>query len=182
MSSREGYSIERTAIGAQMNARDESITPATPDELPDVAAILQQLRLAEARLTRGRRQELGLTPTDRAAMRYLLERADTQEVTPTMVARGLHLSPASGTALIDRLVARDMVVVEPHPHDRRKKLIRPVDSTIDPDHLDPLTSRLRSITARLTHHDARVIASFLESVRAAVTETTPPKAPAAVRP
>jgi DNA-binding MarR family transcriptional regulator len=141
---------------------------------PDVAGILEHLRLAEAKLTRQREQQSGMTETDRAAMRYLLERDDSEEVTPGRIARALHLSPASGTALIDRLVARGLVVVHGHPHDRRKKLVRPLDGDIDLDHLDPLTMRLRSIAAKLTSGDARIVATFLEDVLATVTHATAP--------
>jgi DNA-binding transcriptional ArsR family regulator len=135
---------------------------------PDVAGILERLRLAEARLAR-QREQTGLNETDRAAMRYLLERVDTEEVTPSRIARALHLSPASGTALIDRLVDRGLVVVDAHPHDRRKKIVRPFDRNVDPDHLDPLTTRLRTLAADLPVHDARVVADFLEEVLATVS-------------
>jgi DNA-binding MarR family transcriptional regulator len=155
-----------------MSEHNPPLTEPAAEEVPDVAALLEQLRLAEARLARRRQQESGLTETDRAAMRYLLERVSTQEVTPTMIARALHLAPASSTALIDRLVARGMIVVGPHPRDRRKKLVQPIDRTIDPDHFDPLTTRVRHLAARLTQHDARIIADFLESVRAAVADTS----------
>ena len=141
---------------------------------PDVAGILEHLRLAEAKLTRQREQQTGMTETDRAAMRYLLERDDSEEVTPGRIARALHLSPASGTALIDRLVARGLVVVHGHPHDRRKKLVRPLNGDMDLDNLDPLTMRLRSIAAKLTSGDARIVATFLEDVLATVTHATSP--------
>lgn len=141
---------------------------------PDVAGILERLRLAEAKLARRREQQNGMNETDRAAMRYLLERVDTEEVTPSMIVRALHLSPASGTALIDRLVARGLVVVEAHAYDRRKKVIRPFDRNIDPDHLDPLTMQLRSLASELPAKDARVVASFLEEVLAMVSETALP--------
>ena len=141
---------------------------------PDVAGILERLRLAEAKLARRREQQTGMNETDRAAMRYLLERVDTEEVTPSMIVRALHLSPASGTALIDRLVARGLVVVEAHAYDRRKKVIRPFDRNIDPDHVDPLTMQLRSLASELPAKDARVVASFLEEVLAMVSETALP--------
>lgn len=142
-------------------------------EIPDVAEILEQLRLAEARLARQRQLQSGLTDTDRSAMRYLLERMDTQEVTPTMIARALHLSPAAGTALMDRLVSRGLVDIEPHARDRRKKLVRPFDRNMDPDKLDPLTSRLRSLAAELTDIEARTVGAFLHKVLAAVAGTSP---------
>ncbi|MHC2998683.1 MarR family winged helix-turn-helix transcriptional regulator [Microbacterium sp. HJ5] len=142
------------------------------EDVPDVAEILEQLRLAEARLARARQQNSGLTETDRAAMRYLLERVDALEVTPTMIAKALHLSPAAGTALIDRLVDRGLIFVEPHPRDRRKKLVQPFDRNIDPDHVDPLTSHLRSLAAQLPPAEARTVASFLKKVLGAVSGTT----------
>lgn len=149
-------------------------TAATEGRRPDVAGVLERLRLAEARLARRREQQTGMNETDRAAMRYLLERVDSEEVTPSMIVKALHLSPASGTALIDRLVARGLVVVEPHAYDRRKKVIRPFDRNIDPDHLDPLTMQLRSLASGLPPNDARVVASFLEDVLAMVSKTAIP--------
>lgn len=146
------------------------ISPVTADgKRPDVAGILERLRLAEAKLARQREQQTGMNETDRAAMRYVLEHVDADEVTPSMIARALHLSPASGTALIDRLVARGMVVVESHPRDRRKKLVQPSDRNIDPDHLDPITLRLRTLAAGLPAREARIVASFLEDVLSTVT-------------
>ena len=142
------------------------------DRRPDVAGVLERLRLAEARLARQREQQNGLNETDRAAMRYLLERVDAEEVTAGMVARALHLSPASGTALIDRLVARGLVTVANHPRDRRKKLVRPFDHNVDPDHVDPLTMRLRALAGGLPPDDARVVAEFLEDVLATVSGAT----------
>ena len=133
-------------------------------ERPDVAGILERLRLAEAKLARQREQQTGMNETARGAMRYLLERVDAEEVTPGMIAKALHLSPASGTALIDRLVAHGLVVVESHPRDRRKKVVQPFDRNIDPDHLDPLTMQLRTIAAELPASDARIVATFLEDV------------------
>ncbi|MFB7886149.1 MarR family winged helix-turn-helix transcriptional regulator [Microbacterium sp. NPDC056057] len=149
-------------------------TATTDGDRPDVAGVLERLRLAEAKLARRREQQTGMNETDRAAMRYLLERVDAAEITPSMIVRALHLSPASGTALIDRLVARGLVVVEGHPHDRRKKIVRPVDRNIDPDHLDPLTMKLRGLASGLPARDARVVASFLEDVLAMVSGTASP--------
>ncbi|WP_426320287.1 MarR family winged helix-turn-helix transcriptional regulator [Microbacterium sp. E-13] len=149
----------------------EEVTPpgAGDSSRPDVAGILERLRLADVKLARQREQQTGMNETDRAAMRFLLEHLDNAEVTPGMIARALHLSPASGTALIDRLLARGLVVVESHPYDRRKKLVRPFDRDTDPDHLDPLTLRLRTLAAELSVREARIVATFLEDVLSSVT-------------
>lgn len=138
-----------------------------------VAELLEELRLAGAKLTRQRQVPSGMSDTDRSAMRYLLERVDEHEVTPTMIAHALHLSPAAGTALMDRLVARGLIEIEPHGHDRRKKLVHPVDGNMVPDHLDPLTTRLRSLAGELTDIEARTVGSFLKRVLAAVTAAHP---------
>jgi DNA-binding MarR family transcriptional regulator len=146
------------------------LAPLTRTDVPDVAAILERLRLAEARLARRRQQQSGMTESDRGAMRYVLERVDGEQVTPSKLARGLHLSPAAGTALIDRLVARGLLSVQPHPSDRRQKILQPLDRNIDPDHIDPLTMRLRAIAAELEPEEARIIAAFLDDVLAAVSD------------
>ena len=141
--------------------------------VPDVAKILEQLRLADAKLARRHSRQSAMNDTDRSAMRYLLERVDTQEVTPTMIARALHLSPAAGTALMDRLVDRGLIDIAPHGHDRRKKLVRPADRNLVPDQFDPLTTHLRSLAADLTGIEARTVGAFLNKVLAAVVAATP---------
>ena len=154
-------------------AQSQQSPDAAEDGIPDVARILEELRLAEAGLARKRQLQSGMTDTERPAMRYLLERVDTHEVTPTMIARALHLSPAAGTALMDRLVAQGMIDIEPHARDRRKKLVRPFDRNLDPDELDPLTSRLRSLADELTDGEARTVGRFLHKVLAAVVAVSP---------
>lgn len=154
-------------------AQSQQSPEAADEGIPDVARILEELRLAEAGLARKRQLQSGMTDTDRTAMRYLLERVDTQEVTPTMIARALHLSPAAGTALMDRLVEQGLIDIEPHDRDRRKKLVRPFDRNLDPDQLDPLTSRLRSLADELTDGEARTVGRFLSKVLAAVVAVSP---------
>lgn len=144
---------------------------------PDVAALLESVRRADARIGRRRRHAAGLSETDRAAMRFLVETGRTTEVTTTMIVAALNLAAASGTALVDRLLARGLVVVALSSQDRRKKIIRLVDDSVNPDDLDPLTTTLRAIAARLTLGDAHVVAGFLEEVLATLTHATRPPLP-----
>lgn len=44
-----------------------------------------------------------------------------------------------------------------------------LDETVNPDDLDPLTTGLRAIAARLTMSDAQVVAGFLEEVLTTLT-------------
>lgn len=148
---------------------------------PDVGALLESVRRADARMGRQRRLPAGLSETDRAAMRFLVETGRTTEVTTTMIVAALQMAAASGTALVDRLLAHGLVVVNVSALDRRKKIIRLVDDTMDPDDLDPITTTLRAIAARLTLSDAHVVAGFLEEVLATLTPTDQPSLAARMR-
>jgi len=144
---------------------------ASTDEITRLTDAVERLRLAEARLGRQRAGTAGLNDADRAAVRYITELSDRGvDITPTMLASHLHLSPSTVTGLVDRLVAKDLVSLVPHPRDRRSKIIVAFDRSIDPDAVDPLTARLREISARLTPRDAEVIADFLHEVTEAVHE------------
>lgn len=136
-----------------------------------VFSALERLRLAEARRARRRQSQSGLIESDRAAMRLVLEADDHGiDVTASLIAARLGLSPASTTALVDRLVDAGLVTVRPHPSDRRKKLIQPIDRSLDPDRLDPLTVRLRDAVQALSGSDALVVQAFLDAVIAAVED------------
>jgi DNA-binding MarR family transcriptional regulator len=142
---------------------------ATSKEIRALTYAVERLRLAQARLRRQRSGQTGLNDTDRAAVRYLAELGDDGvEATPTMIADQLDLSPSSVTALVDRLVAKGLVSVVPHPADRRSKHILAFDRTIEPDRIDPLTARLREISASLTPPEATLITEFIDRVTEAV--------------
>ncbi|WP_203580879.1 MarR family winged helix-turn-helix transcriptional regulator [Microbacterium hibisci] len=148
---------------------------------PDVGALLERVRRADARIGRRRRLPAALSETDRAAIRFLAETGPATEVTTTMIVAALHMAAASGTALVDRLLAQGLVVVNVSSLDRRKKIISLVDDTMNPDDLDPITTTLRAIAARLTLSDAQVVAGFLEEVLATFTHAAQPPSPAKLR-
>jgi DNA-binding MarR family transcriptional regulator len=143
----------------------------------EVARLVEQLRLAEGRLARQRQTASGLNDSDKAAIRYILENDDAAaEITPSVMAASLHLTPPAMTVVLDRLVAAGFVTVTPHPTDRRKKLVKPFDRNIDPDHLDPVTTRLRAIASRLSTAEAHAVSSFLSDVIAVITDPELPRA------
>ena len=134
-------------------------------EANDVARLIERLRLAEARLVRQHQDGFGLNDSDRATIRYIVEHGDDGvEITPSTLAEHLHLTGAAMTAVLDRLVVNGFVAVEPHPTDRRKKLVTLFDHDIDPDHIDPLTMRIRHLAAELPSEQAAVITRFLRGV------------------
>jgi hypothetical protein len=153
---------------------DNTLVENETRESLDVAELIERLRLAEAKLARRRQSTSGLNDTDRAAVRFILENSDTHnEITPSVLAAALHLTPPAMTSVVDRLVRGGFIAVTPHPTDRRKKVIEPFDRTIDPDHVDPLTTRIRAISASLPHDDAKIVGAFLQRVLEVVTDADP---------
>ena len=145
---------------------------ASLDEIQAVTDAVDRLRVAEARLGRQRAGQSGLNDTDRAAVRFVSE-FPGDAVTPSLIADQLHLSPSSVTTLLDRLVAKRLLKVEPHPADRRSKHVVALDHKAGLDEIDPLRARLREISASLTASEASIITAFLERVTEAVRSQTP---------
>jgi DNA-binding MarR family transcriptional regulator len=144
-------------------------TTETPDAALSAALAVERLRLSEARLARRRQTACGPSENARAAMRYILDRADDGEaVTPSEIAQHLGVSAASVTGMLDRLHSGGLIAFEPHPRDRRSKLVVPFDRSIDLTDVDPLTAQIRDLATRLTPREAEHVAEFLASVREAV--------------
>jgi DNA-binding MarR family transcriptional regulator len=135
----------------------------------DAARSVELLRLSEARLSRRRQTDCGPSENARAAMRFVLERADSGEgVTPSEIAAHLGVSGASVTGMLDRLHAGGMIAFAAHPRDRRSKLVVPFDRSTDADDLDPITAKIREFATELSPEAAEQVALFLERVREAV--------------
>ena len=150
---------------------DDALLLKETQESLDVARLVERLRLAEAKLARQRQTASGLNDTDRAAIRFILENGDTEaELTPSVLATALHLTPPAMTSVVDRLVRGGFITISPHPTDRRKKVIEAFDRTIDPDHVDPLTTRIRLLAADVPPEDAAIIGAFLQQVLDVVTD------------
>jgi DNA-binding MarR family transcriptional regulator len=137
----------------------------------DAALSIERLRLSEARLARRRQTDCGPSENARAAMRFILERADSGEgVTPTEIAQHLGVSTASVTGMLDRLHSGGLISFEANPRDRRSKLVVPFDRSVDLADLDPLTARIRDFAASLPEDVAAQVARFLDDVREAVDQ------------
>lgn len=135
----------------------------------DAARSVELLRLAEARLSRRRQTDCGPSENARAAMRFVLERADMgEDVTPSEIASHLGVSGASVTGMLDRLHAGGMISFAANPRDRRSKLVVPFDRSADPDDIDPVTAKIRAYAQDLSPDAAEQIAQFLDLVREAV--------------
>lgn len=147
------------------------MAPAASDTAMNAAFAVERLRLSEARLSRRRQTDCGPSENARAAMRYVLDRADAGEnVTPTAIAQHLGVSTASVTGMLDRLRHGGLIAFSPNPDDRRSKLVVPFDRDTDLEDVDPLTARIREFAADLPSDVQAHVARFLTRVREAVDD------------
>lgn len=149
-------------------------TRSAADRRDDAAWAIEELRRAESHLARRRQTRCGPGDTERAALRYVLEAADAdRELTPSELARLLHIETSSTTAILRRLEDGGAIVLRPHPTDRRRKVVLPVNRNDDPEAVDPLTRRIRELAADLSEQEAELVVGFLARVTAAVEEECP---------
>jgi DNA-binding MarR family transcriptional regulator len=133
------------------------------------AQAVERLRLAEASLSRRRQTECGPSENARAAMRFILERADLGEtVTPRAVAAHLGVSAAAVTGILDKLHSGHMIAFHANPDDRRSKLVVPFDRSTDADDIDPLTARIRDAADDLDPELAEAVGAFIERITRSV--------------
>ncbi|QEW00905.1 MarR family transcriptional regulator [Microbacterium caowuchunii] len=138
---------------------------AEPDPQQRAARAVERLRLSEASLSRRRQTQCGPSENARAAMRFILERADAGErVTPRAVAAHLGVSAAAVSGILDKLHSGGMITFAVNPDDRRSKHVLPFDRSTDADDVDPLTARIREEAADLDPVTAEAVAAFIERV------------------
>lgn len=144
-------------------------TETETDPQTSAARAVERLRLSESRLSRRRQTDCGPSENARAAMRFILERADEGEgVTPTEIAQHLGVSTASVTGMLDRLRTGGLIAFAANPNDRRSKLVTPFDRETDLEDVDPLTAQIRALADALPPDTAAQVADFLARVREAV--------------
>ncbi|MFE9769846.1 MarR family winged helix-turn-helix transcriptional regulator [Streptomyces sp. NPDC005808] len=93
----------------------------------DDAAAVNSLRSAVMRLSRRlkhQRVDESLSPTEISVLGTL---ARCGNATPGELARKEHVQPPSMTRIVALLEAKGLVRLEPHPDDRRQKVVTPTD-------------------------------------------------------
>ena len=105
--------------------------------------------------------------TDRRALRVLDTLAD-HVLTPGRLATELGLSPAATTALVDRLVAAELVErVRDLPDRRQVRLqLTATSQRFGEELLVPWARRIDAAAARLTSEEAAALSRFLKDVLA----------------
>ncbi len=143
--------------------------PLGADASPAADAV-QRLRRAEGHLYRKRHASQQRSATDRSAIRYVIERSrEGHQVSPSDLARYLEVTSATVSAVLERLTKAELVVVRPHPDDKRRKIVEPHGED-EASAADPLTTRIRSIAAELSDEEAAVVTRYLQRVTEAIQE------------
>lgn len=111
-------------------------------------------------------EELGVNPTDLAAMEHLIR---SGPLGPTELARRLRISPPAVTAAVDRLEGLGHVTRVTNPADRRGIVVTPAAESVQRA-MGVLMPMIRDIDETLDGFDAEqqaVITEYLERVVAA---------------
>lgn len=133
------------------------------------ARAVEQLRNAEARLSRRRQTACGPSEAARSAMRFVLDCADEgRPVTPSAIAEYVGVSTASMAGILRELQRGGLVSFKKNPDDGRSKFVIPIDRSLDLEDIDPLSARIRQLAERLPADEAETLARFLEQVTTAV--------------
>lgn len=105
------------------------------------------------------RRLMGLKETDYSAMSLLMRGS----MGPTDLAHALHITTASATAVVDRLVRAGHAVREPHEEDRRRMTVRAVDHSVAEvrEHVVPMMDMVEEELATLDEPGQRAVLQFL---------------------
>jgi DNA-binding MarR family transcriptional regulator len=138
-----------------------------------VLEAMRDYRAAETAMRKRTRVSMGMGETDLLAIRLLLAaRREGATLSPKDLARGLGISSASTTILVDRLERSGHVVRQPHPTDRRAIVIETTDATnVEVRHtLGSMHARMAEVAASLSPEQSSVVLDFLVALRRALDE------------
>lgn len=137
------------------------------------AALLAVRAFSDAmdRMHSGMKGDMDMNSTDLAALRMLIVREQRGEmVSPHDVARHLRISTASTTKLLDRLSASGHLDRQPHPHDRRARVVVLTDRTRREfyEHFGTHLAAMRGVAQEFSDDELAVVARFLSEISEAV--------------
>lgn len=114
------------------------------------------------------RRILGLKGTDYAAMAMLI----VHSMGPTELAHALHITTASATAVVDRLVCAGHVVREPVEGDRRRMTVRAVTSSRERtrEHVVPVIGMVEDELDALDEPGREAVLRFLRGTESRLEE------------
>jgi len=133
----------------------------------DVLNALRRYRSAETAAQRRAREALGIGENALLALRVLLDaESDGRSVNAKELADRLEITPASTSALVDRLVRSGHVERHADPHDRRGVILTASGGSMRQvlRVIDQLDTRAIEVAEHLPQSEMSVIVSFLEQM------------------
>ena len=133
----------------------------------DVLNALRRYRSAETAAQRRAREALGIGENALLALRVLLDaESDGRSVNAKELADRLEITPASTSALVDRLVRSGHVERLAVPHDRRGVILTASGGSMRQvlRVIDQLDTRAIEVAEHLPQSEMSVIVSFLEQM------------------
>ena len=123
------------------------------------------------RMYGGMRGDMDMNATDLQALRMLIMREQHGEVVkPHDIAKHLSISTASTTKLLDRLTESGHLRREPHPQDRRARIVVLTDVARSDfyKHFGDRMRRMRAAMSDYTETELRAIVRFLADMEHAL--------------
>ncbi|GAA1690644.1 hypothetical protein GCM10009808_04500 [Microbacterium sediminicola] len=139
----------------------------------DVLVAIRALNDAMDRMNGGMKGEMDMNVTDLAALRMLIIREQRGEsVSPHHVAEHLKISTASTTKLLDRLERDGYLERQPHPSDRRSRVVALTDLSRQRffQHFARRLQLLRGVTEPYSEEDLRLIEGYLDRLSEAIEQ------------
>ncbi len=130
----------------------------------ELGRLLRQLTVETDRFVEVFGEAHGLHRTDLDALVVIMDSNRRGEpVSPTVLARALHLSASATTAVLDRLEAAGHVLRGPDPSDRRKVglTMAPTATELGEQFFRPLANELTATWTEFTEAQRETIARFL---------------------
>ncbi len=133
----------------------------------DVLNALRRYRSAESAAQRRAREALGIGENALLALRILLDaESEGRSVNAKELADRLEITPASTSALVDRLVRSGHVERHADPHDRRGVILTASGGSMRQvlQVIDQLDTRAIEVAEHLPQQDMGVVVAFLEEM------------------
>lgn len=143
----------------------------------DVLTALRHYRSAENAAQRRARDALGVGENAMIALRILIDAdRDGRSVNAKEIAERLEITPASTSALVDRLVRSGHVVRSPDPVDRRGVRLSAdgVSMAQAIRVIDELDARTLDAVERLARDEARTVVEFLDAMTSVAEHAVDP--------
>ncbi|MEV8266174.1 MarR family transcriptional regulator [Microbacterium sp. NPDC076911] len=132
---------------------------------------IRALSDAMDRMHGGMKGDMDMNITDLATLRMLIMREQRkQTVSPHDIAEHLRISTASTTKLLDRLVASGYVTRQPHPSDRRSRVVELTDLSRQEffTHFGDYLRAMRQVSHPYSDEELEVVSRFMLELSEAI--------------